>query len=130
MISLTVYLIAVLLFVVVFAATRLTDSFGLVMRTSHEAMRVLGDATADDSVKERAARTAGLALLRQAVVITVKGVLAVAAAALPFWIADLLALESWEVTMAFALRWDVLVITLVAGVLIWYVLRRRSSPAT
>lgn len=128
--SLVVYLIAVLLFVLAFAWTRLAASFSQVTHTSQEAIRVLGDAHLDDSVKERAARNAGLRLLQLAIVVTLKGAIAVMAAVLPFWIADVLALESWEVSIAFALRWDVLAITLVAGVLIWYLLRRHSSPPT
>lgn len=130
MISLVVYVVAVLLFVLVFIWTQLVGSFSHVTHTLREAILVLGNASLNDRAKERAARNAGLRLLQLAFLIALKGAITIIAAIMPFWIADVLALESWEVSIAFALRWDVLVITMVAGVLIWYLLHRRSSPTT
>ena len=117
-----VYLAGIALFVLAFNFTRLSSSFGQVMAIVQQAIRVITDSQLDDHEKERAARHAALQLLKQAALITLKGAITVICALFPFWLADVLALQPLDETMAFALRWDVLLITtvlMVAGWLFW-----------
>jgi hypothetical protein len=126
-ISLLVYVLAVVLFVLVLVATRLVGRFDRVMTTSREAIRLLRDGAQDDAFKERAARRAGLTLMRQGLLVGLMAALSLLAAGVPFWVADVLALAPLQATTAFALRWDVLIVTLLAGTLIWYLRHRRST---
>ena len=122
-----VYLAGIVLFVMAFSFTRLSSSFGQVMAIVQQAIRVIMDSQLDDHEKERAARHAALQLLKQAVLIILKGAITVICALLPFWLADVLALQPWDETMAFALRWDVLLITTVLMLAGWLFCRRWSS---
>ena len=125
-----VYLAGIALFVLAFSFTRLSSSFGQVMAIVQQAIRVITDSQLDDHDKERAARHAALQLLKQATLITLKGAITVICALFPFWLADVLALQPWDEAMAFALRWDVLLITTVLMVAGWLFWRRWSTAGS
>jgi len=125
-----VYLTGIVLFVLAFSVTRLSSSFGLVMAIIQQAIRVILDSQLDDHEKERAARHAALQLIKQTALITLKGAITVICALFPFWLADVLALQPWDEAMAFALRWDVLLITTVLMVAGWLVWRRWSATGS
>ena len=122
-----VYIAGIVLFVLAFSITRLANSFGQVMAIARRALRTISDSRLDDHDKERAARQAALQLLGQAALITLKGAITVACALFPFWLADVLALQPWDETMSFALRWDVLLITSVLMLAGWLLWRRRAT---
>jgi len=121
---LAVYLLGIALFAAVFAATRLPDSFGRVTAVAKFAVGVLRDPALDDDVKEKTARRASWNLLVQGFAVLGKGALSIAGALLPFWAADALGLKPWTETLAFASRWDVLSITTLLVVAIWFLCRR------
>lgn len=123
----TVYLLGIALFVVAFSALRLAESFGNVTRISRQAIEVVRDPRLDDDAKERAARQASWRLLRQGAAIVSKALLTIALAALPFWLADRLALAPLSESIAFASRWDVLAITTIAMVCAWYAWRHLGA---
>jgi len=125
-----VYLTGILLFVLAFSFTRLSSSFGQVVAIAQQAIRAITDSQLDDHDKERAARHAGLQLLRQSTVITLKGAITVLCALFPFWLADVLALQPWEEAMTFALRWDVLLITTVLIMVGWLFWRHWSTSGS
>jgi hypothetical protein len=122
----TIYLLAVLLFVAIFAATRLSASFAEVLRTSKDAISIFRDPASDDDSRERAARQASWELLRQAFAIIIKAALSLLGALLPFWAADTAGLKPWSETIAFASRPDVLVVTTFVGLGIWWMWWRRE----
>jgi hypothetical protein len=107
--------------------SKLPQRVGQVLDTLRTALNVLADRAADDATKERATQRAAIGLLRQTVVIALKGAATVAVALLPAWGADALDLVSWEDTMAFSLRGDVLSVTTVALIGIWFVSSRWFS---
>ena len=125
-----VYLAGIVLFILAFSVTRLSNSFGQVMAIIQQAIRVITDSQLDDHEKERAARHAALQLLKQAALITLKGAITVICALFPFWLADALALQPWNEAMTFALRWDVLLITTVLMVAGWLFWRRWSTTGS
>lgn len=122
-----IYLLGVALFVAAFVLTGLPKSFASVMEQASETTSTLRNPALDDHTKERAARSASWIMLKIGVAITVKGAVTVAIAILPFWLAHALDIRTWEETTEFALRWDVLVVTTLAAVGIWYILRRRTA---
>jgi hypothetical protein len=125
-----IYVLGVLLFVAAFVATRLTDSFGEVLRTAKSAIGVFRDPKLDDDAKELAARRASWVLLKQSAAITGKGALCVAGALLPFWAADQTGLKPWSETIEFAARLDVLGVTTAVTLGIWFAWRRRTASGS
>lgn len=126
----SVYLLGIALFVFAFSALRLSRSFANVTQISRQTIEVFRDRQLDDDAKERAARQASWRLLKQGVEILSKALLTVALAALPFWLADRLALSPMSETVAFASRWDVLGITTIAMIgawLAWLAWRRLAA---
>lgn len=124
-----VYLLGIALFAAVFAATRLTENFGQVTVAAKSALRVMRDPGLDDDIKEATARRASWNLLGQGIVVLGKGTLSIAGALLPFWAADALGLRSWNETLEFASRWDVLAITTLLAFAIWFLWRRLRKGA-
>ena len=119
-----VYVLGIALFAAVFAATRLSENFGQVTAAAKSALSVLRDPGLDDDVKEETARRASWNLLGQGFAVLGKGALSIAGALLPFWAADALGWESWSETLGFASRRDVLSITTLLIVAIWFLWRR------
>lgn len=124
-----VYLTGVLLFVIVFSRTRLATSFGEVSKVANAAIAVFKDPQLDDDAKERMARQASLSLFRKAFDIVLKAALTLASAIAPFWAADALNLAPWQETIAFASRWDVLIVTTVVMIGAWLAWRRTRKKA-
>jgi len=127
---LSVYIAGIVLFVLAFSFTHLSSSFGRVMAIVRHALQVITDGDLNDRDKEQAAQHAALQLLRQFVLITLKGAITVLCALLPFWLADVTALLPWDESMRFALRWDVLIITAVLMVAGWLAWKRWLIPGT
>jgi hypothetical protein len=125
--NVVIYLCGVALFVVAFALTRLSESFGSVTRIAGEAARAIRNPALDDDAKERIARQSSAQLLIQGLLIVAKAALVLVATALPFWIADVLSITPIEESFAFAARWDVLVITTVVMLLAWFAWHRRCA---
>lgn len=125
--NVAVYLCGVALFVVGFSLTRLSESFGHVTRIAGEASRAIRDPALDDDAKERIARQSSGQLLKQGVLIVLKAAAVLLATAAPFWIADVLAITPLEESIAFASRWDVLVVTTVVMLLAWFAWRRLGA---
>lgn len=125
--NVVIYLCGVALFVLGFSLTRLSESFGHVTRIAGEASRAIRDPALDDDAKERIARQSSGQLLKQGVLIVLKAAAVLLATAAPFWIADVLAVTPLEESIAFASRWDVLVITTVVMLLAWFAWRRLGA---
>jgi hypothetical protein len=119
-----VYVLGIVLFAAVFAATRLPDSFGQVTAMAKSALGVIRDPGLDDDIKEETARRASWNLLGQGLVVFGKGTLSIAGALLPFWAADALGWVSWNETLGFASRLDVLGVTTLLAFAIWLLWRR------
>lgn len=122
--SVVIYLLAVALFVIGFSLTKLAESFGGVTRVAGDAVRAMRDPALDDDAKEKVARQSSVRLLGHGVAIVLKAVAILLAAAAPFWIADVLSITPMDESVAFAARWDVLVITTVVMLVAWYGWRR------
>ena len=125
--NVVIYLCGVAYFVIGFSLTRLADSCGHVTRLAGEASRAIRDPALDDDAKERIARQSSGQLLKQGVLIVLKAAAVLLATAVPFWIADILSITPIEESIAFASRWDVLVITTVVMLAIWFAWRRLGA---
>ena len=119
-----VYVLAVFLFVIAFAATGLAHSCKRVLATTNSTLNILTDRNLDDEAKERVVQQAALQMLKQSILIAFKGAIVTGIAILPFWAADLIALATWEDTTKFALRSDVLAGTTLIGMAAWFVWKR------
>lgn len=124
-----VYLTGVLLFVIVFSATRLSASFSQVSQVANAAIAAFRNPQLDDDAKERIARQASFTLFRKALDIVLKAILTLTSAAAPFWAANALNLATLNDTIAFASRWDVLVVTTVVMIGAWLAWRRTRKKA-
>lgn len=125
--SVVIYLSGVALFVIVFSLTRLSESFGTVTQIAGQALGAIRNPALDDDAKERVARDLAWSLLKQGALIVAKAVVTVATAVAPFWFADALSITPWEESIAFASRWDVLVITTAVMLCTWLIWRYRRS---
>jgi len=68
-------------------------------------------------------------MLKNFVSLTVRGALTLAVAVLPIWIADYYKIAPWNETSAFALRWDVLLITTLVLFLLIFLWNRLFSKS-
>lgn len=123
-----IYLTGVVLFVAAFVMTGMSKSFEQVITQARTVTSTLTNPDLDDLAKEEAARNGSWTMLKVGAAITVKGVLTVAAALLPFWLAHALEVRAWQETTEFALRWDVLAGTTVVAIGIWFIWRRWITP--
>lgn len=123
-----VYVLAVLLFAAVFTITRLPQSCSKALAIARQAMEVMADRKLDDDAKEHATQQAALNMLKQGGLITLKTAMTIAATLLPLWLADVMALSSWEDTSQFALRWDVLLITTIVMLAAWLAWHHWKAP--
>jgi len=118
--------LSVLAFVIAFGRLGILPKAQAAMAVSRQTMTVMGDATLDDSVKERAARQASLALLKGffGIALRLAGVLL--AAYVPVFLADRAGLLPEAEALAFMLRLDVLAATTVLVALaLWLASRFR-----
>jgi hypothetical protein len=97
------------------------------MQQARSVTSTLTNPDLDDDAKELAARSASLIMLKSGVSITAKGALTVGVTLLPFWLAHVLEIKTWQETSEFAMRWDVLIGTTVAALAIWYIWRHWLS---
>ena len=121
--------LSVLAFVIAFGRLGVLPKAQAAMAVSRRTMTVMGDATLDDSVKERAARQASLALLKGFLGIALRLAGVLLAAYVPVFLADRAGLLPEAEALAFMLRLDVLAATTVLVALaLWLASRfRRSS---
>ena len=125
-----VYVLAVLLFALVFTLTRLPRNCTQALVIAEQAMSVITDRNLDDEAKESATQQAALKMLKQGGLITIKAVITLAATVLPVFVADAMALSSWQNTSEFAMRWDVLLVTTVVMLTAWWIWRRFKIKKT
>ena len=118
--------LSVLAFVAAFGRLGILPKAQAAMAVSRQTMAVMGDAALDDSVKERAARQAALALLKGffGIALRLAGVLL--AAYVPVFLADRAGLLPEAAALAFMLRLDVIAVTTVLViVVVWLASRLR-----
>lgn len=111
-----------------------TDILGVARRLIDQAMTGVSamlDSALDDDAKERAVRGAGLALIRCGGGVAWRFALALLAAYLPLWLADVAGLVPLETVLGLMLRLDYIVgVTVLAVLAGWVVKRVRGTPAT
>ncbi|WP_375687576.1 sulfotransferase [Pseudooceanicola sp. LIPI14-2-Ac024] len=88
------------------------------------------DSELDDDQKEVAVRRAGLSLIRSAFDIFWRFAVALAAAAAPIFLADLVGLVSADAVIDLMLSWEYILIVSVLAILVSELLRRRNRSAT
>lgn len=124
-----VYVLAVTLFTIAFFLTRLPQSCSEAFSIARQSMMVMIDKKLDDDAKETVIQQAALKMLQHVGLIAVKSIVAFTATIIPIWLADVMALSSWQSSTEFALRWDVLLITLIVMTVAWVVLRHWNNPS-
>ena len=123
-----VYCLAVGAFCVAFALLNPVTTARGIIAIAGRAIAIVRDSALDDRAKELETQALSLAMLRGFAAISFKGVLLVAAAALPAALASALGLVALEPVLAFSLRWDVALVTLLAQTAAAFVLRRQRLP--
>ncbi len=107
-----------------------------VLKTTMAGLSAMMDSELDDDAKEIAARRAGLGLIGASFSIFVRFAVALVAAALPIYLADVIGLVSREAIFALMLRLDYIVIVSVILIVLTGLARRRyrvsydSAPQT
>jgi hypothetical protein len=121
------YIVAVIVFAWAFVAIRLPTRFSSVMSIVNNVIAVLRDKTANDREKEKATQSASLALFRQAAIIVIHSIIVILFASLPLWLADFVGVASMNDSLSFAVRWDVLLVTLIVMTAGWYLWPRQRN---
>lgn len=120
--------LSVLAFVAAFGRLGILAQAQAAMAVSRQTMAVMGDATLDDSVKERAARQASLALLKGFFGLVLRFAGALLAAYLPIFLADRAGLLPEAEALAFMLRLDVIAVTTILVALGLWLAGRFQRP--
>ena len=123
-----VYVAAVVLFSLTFIYAGVVRTCSDAVKLFLQSIEVVADHTLEDRTKELAVQRAALGALRKLVLLLLKIVLVFFATALPFWAGDFLGIASYEQTIDFATRWDVLAVTTVVAVLCWLVHKKLVKP--
>ena len=92
------------------------DAIGTLQGT----MAQLRDPDLDDLAREKAAQSAGIKLIGSAFSLLLRSVVALAAAAIPLWLADLAGIMPLSSSIAFLERWDVILVTSVIMIALWF----------
>ena len=108
-----IYIFAVISFTLMFFYVQMNVNFNRVFGTSRNALSVLKSGQLTDEDKEKEIQQAAFDLFKQAAFILVKGAFVIIVTSVPFLLADFLELASWSESVAFSLRLDVLMYTLV-----------------
>lgn len=108
-----VYCLAVGAFCAAFGLLKLLPAAREVLAIAGRAIAIVRNPALNDRQKEIETQALSLAMLRGFVSISVRGLLLVAAAALPAILAGALGLVALESVLAFSLRWDVALVTIV-----------------
>jgi hypothetical protein len=87
--------------------------------TARAASTVMRSSVLPDDDKEIAVRKAGLSLLGSALSISLRSLVALLAAMVPILLADLAGLADSDTILAFLARWDVILVSSVAVIVIW-----------
>lgn len=115
-------------FVLVFLASDLVGKSKRVFEISNQAMAVMRDPALDDEAREKAVQKASIQLFGSFFGLAFRFAAAIAGAVLPLWLADLSGWISLAESMAFLSRIDVLIITTVMMLALWWVGRMLSRP--
>jgi len=117
---------AILAFAGAFHVSGLVARARIVMATANEAMAVMADKSLDDDAKEARAQAASIKLFGHAGIIFVLGALVLAAPAAAMWLGGVVGLADFDSSLAFLMRWDVIVVaSFVFIALIWLAGRRK-----
>ena len=108
------YVISVLLFLLVFRHVGIVQVCKSALVMMREVVRVIADKGMDDGDKETAIRKTGLRMVRISLSLLIRSLLLLLAVVIPVWLSDVAGLSSFSQTASFALRMDVLVLTLIA----------------
>ena len=111
---LTVYCIAVVVFCAIFRFLKVTATASEIVGIANQAIAVVRNPDLDDLGKERQIQGLSLKMLKGFLAITIKGLLLVAGAALPALVAARFGVIDLQQIIAFSIRWDVVLITIVA----------------
>jgi hypothetical protein len=117
--------LAVAAFLIGFHLAGVVPAARRAIATARSATGVMRDPALDDLAKEKAVRKAGLSLLSSYASITLRSAAALLASFLPILLADATGLVDKEATMAFLLRWDVILGASAVMIAVWLIARRR-----
>jgi len=107
-----VYVLAVLLLCLGFYFARLLEAVRQIAGLAGTAYSAMTDGSLDDLAKEKAVQRCALEMVKQAVQLIVKLLVILLVTAFPVWLANFLGWIDMEPFIRFALRVDVLLITI------------------
>lgn len=116
------------LFLVAFWLLRVLPVSASALAVARGALDTIRDTAIDDFARQKAVQRASLQMFGILVSILGRGAAAVGASLLPIWLADVTDLAASDQVIAFLLRWDVIVSTLVVFVLLYYARTRLWPP--
>lgn len=126
----TISILAVAAFLLVFAVVGIMDVALGVASTANDALRIMRDPTATDEERESHVQKAAIKLFGAFFGILVRVAAALAASVAPILIADFTGIAPAETVFAFLARWDVLLVMTVIITVGWFAmarLRRRDA---
>jgi len=110
---------AIAVFLVAFYLLGIVPAARRALGTTQSAMATMRDPAMDELARERAVQSAALGLIGLSVSLLLRSLAALAAAAVPILLFDLLGLAPWQATTAFLGRVDVIVVSSVVIVVGW-----------
>jgi hypothetical protein len=122
-----IYTLAVVLFSLSFFLLKILHTCRQIIAITLSAIEVMANHLLDDQQKQNKIQQSALGMLIQFLVLLVKGILVLGSVLLPFYAADYFSLVSIETSSKFAMRVDVILMTTIAALAVYFLWKKFAS---